>query len=251
MSDSTVISPCSKRRFMTNDLNGSDLDGILCDLDGTLVDSEPYHLEAWNILAARCGYAPDPRWNRDCIGLPDIHTSEKAVRLFPEMAKLSDPVAAKQDIFRELVVRRGAALTFPGVAEGLASLSAAGLALAVGTNSLMRNTRATLEAAGLSRFFPVIVTLDTAARGKPSPDIYLAAAGRLGLLPERCAVLEDSPAGVAAGKAAGCLTLGVMSTWTADQLPGADRYFSATSDAIEWILATRGPRGAVAPMSEI
>ncbi|MDR1536011.1 MAG: HAD family phosphatase [Planctomycetota bacterium] len=212
------------------------IEGVLCDLDGTLVDSEKYHLEAWNILAARGGDRPDGEWNLDCVGLPDRHTCEKARRLFPGLRKIPDPIKAKGDIFRELVARSGTALAFPGVGERLERLAAAGFRLAVGTNSLRRNTLATLEAAGLRAFFPAVVTLDSVANGKPAPDIYAAAAAETGLPPARCAVLEDSPAGIVSGKSAGCLVLGILNTWSADRLPGADRFFADTAGALDWLL---------------
>jgi HAD superfamily hydrolase (TIGR01509 family) len=220
-----------------------EMDGILCDLDGTLVDSEKYHLEAWNILVARVGFHPDAKWNLDCIGLPDVRTAEKACRLFPGFRQIANPLAAKDEIFRDLIIRAGVDLLFPGVEERLGRLAAAGLRLAVGTNSIRRNTLTSLEAAGLRRFFQEIVTLDSVANGKPAPDIYLAAAHRLGLAPENCVVLEDSPAGVVSGKAAGCLVFGVMNTWTADRLSGADRFFADTVGALDWIWSEKTRRG--------
>jgi HAD superfamily hydrolase (TIGR01509 family) len=213
------------------------IDGVLCDLDGTLVDSEKFHLEAWNMLVVRAGHVPDNQWNLDCIGLPDRHTGEKARRLFPGIGRFGDPVAEKQNIFRKIVEREGGDLIFPGVAERLERLAAAGFRLAVGTNSPRRNTLATLDASGLRRFFPEIVTLDSVANGKPAPDIYVSAAGRLGLDPKRCAVIEDSPAGILSGLAAGCLVLAVMTTWSADRLPGADSYYATTAAAMDRILA--------------
>lgn len=213
-----------------------EIEGVLCDLDGTLVDSECLHLEAWNRVLADYGHTPPADWNDDCIGLPDQHARDKAARMFPALAEVGDLLEQKQARLRDLLVRRGRALAYPGVADRLAALAAAGVGLAVGTNSIMINTRTALAAAGLLDFFPVIVTLDTVERGKPSPDIYATAARKLGLAPERCAVLEDSTAGVQAGKAAGCLVLGILSTWPAAVMAGADRLFDTTAAAMAWTL---------------
>lgn len=212
------------------------IEGVLCDLDGTLVDSEDLHLDAWNLLLESHGCNPPLHWSDDCIGLPDTSTCDKARLLFPELRKVEDLLERKQDIYRELVVKRGPRLAYPGVENKLAELKAAGIKLAVGTNSVMRNTRTALEATGLDRFFKVVVTLDRVRLGKPHPGIYATAAGDLGLPPGRCVVLEDSAAGIAAGKAAGCLVFGVLNTWPAAKLAGADRIFDNTPSAMAWML---------------
>lgn len=212
------------------------IEGAICDLDGTLVESEELHLEAWNELLRRAGHEPpSPRWNDDCIGLPDTYAAAKTLRFFPDMGDVGDINNKKQVIFRELVREKGVALAYPGVRDMLARLREDGFPLAVGTNSILANTRASLDAAGLSGFFDVVVTLDQVENGKPAPDIYLEAAKRLGLAPGRCAVLEDSLAGIEAARRAGCLVLGIASTWAADRLGDADRIFDSTAGALGWI----------------
>ena len=213
--------------------------GVLCDLDGTLIDSEPFHQEAWNILVAQHGHTPEPDWNRDCIGLPDIHACNKARALYPKLQDIPDLLEQKQATFRDLVRKQGKALVFPGVFEKLEELTAAGVKLAVGTNSILKNTRLCLEATELLRYFPVVVTMDMVKNGKPHPDIYATAAERLGLPPERCAVLEDATAGIEAGKAAGCLVLGILNSWPAEVMSRADRLFDNTPAAMGWALANR------------
>ncbi|MCD8138197.1 MAG: HAD family phosphatase [Planctomycetaceae bacterium] len=213
------------------------ISGIICDLDGTLVESEELHLIAWNELVIRAGHQPpSPNWNDDCIGLPDTYAAAKTIGYFPEMGSADHVNAEKQVIYRELVAKKGRALAYPGLYDALARVRDAGIPLAVGTNSVLENTKAALEAAGLAEFFPVTVTLDQVERGKPAPDIYLEAARRLGVPPERCAVLEDSTAGLEAAHAAGCLVLGLTTTWPADKLVHADHIFSGTADALGWVL---------------
>lgn len=217
------------------------IEGVLCDLDGTLVNSEPFHLRAWNMLIEREGHKPpSPHWNDDCIGLPDAYARDKTYDTFPDMRKYPNLLEMKQDVFRDLIAQNGEKLAYPGMAERLERLRRAGLKLAVGTNSVMKNTRASLSAAGLLQFFPVIVTLDRVQCGKPDPEIYRTAAEELGLAPERCVVLEDSTAGLASGKAAGCLVLGITNTWEASALADADMVFDSTAAAMDWILAQTG-----------
>ena len=215
----------------------SAIEAVLCDLDGTLVDSEPYHLEAWNTILSREGHTPPSGWSEDCIGLPDSHTCEKVWNAYPDLRKFPDLLQMKQKIFRGFIARHGSSLVFPGVTEKLAEALALGIKLAIGTNSIMENANATLTSAGLAKFFPVVVSIDTVANGKPFPDIFAAAAERLGVPPERCAVIDDSVAGLQSGKTAGCLALGVASTWPAEKLTPAERVFRNVAAALAWVIA--------------
>jgi HAD superfamily hydrolase (TIGR01509 family) len=88
-------------------------------------------------------------------------------------------------------------------------LSARGIAVAVASSSPRARLDRTLARAGLERSFAVTVAGDEVAHGKPAPDMFLAAAARLRIAPERCAVIEDSGPGVAAALAAGMRTIGI------------------------------------------
>ncbi|MCC8167487.1 MAG: HAD family phosphatase [Planctomycetes bacterium] len=215
------------------------IDAILFDLDGTLIDSEPFHLEAWNRVLAHFGHVPpSPHWNDDTIGLPDALARDKVVRLFPDTAAESDNVLLlKQQFYRDIVREKGVKLAYPGVHDRLAALQAKGIGLAVGTNSIMLNTTTCLDAAGLARFFPVVVTLDRVANGKPAPDIYQEAARQLGIHPTRCAVFEDSPAGASAARAAGCVVVGLANSVPLHDLPALDQGFQTTAEALDWVLS--------------
>jgi HAD superfamily hydrolase (TIGR01509 family) len=93
----------------------------------------------------------------------------------------------------------------------LAALRRAGVPLGMVSNSRRGFVELGLAAASLRDIFDVIVTAEEVARPKPAPDAYLAAAAALGAAPSACVVLEDSPTGVAAARAAGALTIGVPS----------------------------------------
>jgi HAD superfamily hydrolase (TIGR01509 family) len=91
---------------------------------------------------------------------------------------------------------------FPSAKTILEQLHEMKLPLAVATSSVSASARPFLERTGIRSFFSVVITGDEVQRGKPHPDIYLQAAKKLGISPEACLVIEDSLAGMAAGKAA-------------------------------------------------
>lgn len=213
-----------------------DFSAVLCDLDGTLIESEDLHFEAWVILLKRHGHVAEQGWNNRFIGLPDVDAVAGLKAEYPDMAHLGGLLEEKQSIFRELVTKRGKALVYPGVPERLEAFRRAGVKLAVGTNSIIRNTRLCLEVGGIGHFFESIAALDTVPKGKPDPDIYLAAAAGIGVEPGRCLVIEDSIAGIESGRAAGCTVVAVATTWPAEKIAMADKVFNSTAEAMDWAL---------------
>lgn len=200
------------------------IEGVICDLDGTIVDSEGVHMDAWNDLIRHYGHTPPgTHWHDDCIGLPDSAARDKTIAIFPDLAEYKDEIVAmKERIFRDIVAKKGLAMAYPHTREKIRALRDLGVKLAVGTNSVLVNCAASLAASGLEEFFPVVVTVDQVERGKPAPDIYATAAERLGLEPARCVVLEDSTAGLESARAAGCVVVGIENTWPAEKLTPSD-----------------------------
>jgi sugar-phosphatase len=116
--------------------------------------------------------------------------------------------------------------------------------VAIATSCVLRLARARIAAAGLQEP-AVVVTSDQVAQGKPAPDSYLLAAGRLGLDPAACLVLEDAPAGVAAGKAAGMTVWAVTTTTAAAELGAADRVAAGgLPEVLEWLAPGLNRRAA-------
>lgn len=214
--------------------------GVIFDLDGTLINSEDLHRDAWNKLIESYGETPTPDWHEDTVGLPDDFATDKICRLFPKVGKGRDAgdgiLEKKQEIYRQLVVEKGRDLAFPGVEGCIVRLKKAGIKLAVGTNSVRKNTEAALDAAELKQYFDALVTFDSVKRGKPAPDIYETAAAQIGLAPKECAVLEDSPAGLKAARDAGCAALALGTSMDESLLHPRDRLFPTTVAALDWIL---------------
>ncbi len=204
------------------------VDACLFDLDGVLTETATVHARAWKAVfdellrqRARASGAPFVPFDevRDydpyVDGKPRLDgtrsfLASRGIRL-PEgdpARPAADTVRGiaerKDELFLRLIHEQGVR-PFPGSLRYLAAVGREGLRAAVVSSS--RNCRAVVEAAGLARHFQARVDGVTAAaehlRGKPAPDVYLAAARALGVPPARAAVFEDALAGVEAGRAGG------------------------------------------------
>lgn len=173
---------------------------LLVDLDGTLLDTEPVWSAAAHALADRWG-AP---WS-DEDDLRVVGWSVPAVAaLLRERGVPLDEAGVVEALHDGVAERLGGAVPWrAGARELLAAARAARLGLALVT---MSHRRLTLGVAGA---FDVVVAGDDVALPKPHPEPYLAAARRLGVLPEVCLVVEDSPTGVSAGLASGAWVVAV------------------------------------------
>ena len=182
------------------------LQAVLFDMDGLLVDTEPLWFEVESTVMARLGGAWDSADQEELVG----GSLERTLDYL--LARASCP-QSRETVARwmvggmvELLDRRPIA-TLPGALELLAEVAAAGVPYALVTSSERVIMEAVLRQ--LKVTFPVTVCGEDVAATKPSPEPYLLAAARLGADPRRCAALEDSPNGVAAAQAAGCLTVAV------------------------------------------
>lgn len=178
---------------------------MVFDCDGVLVDSEPVSEWAWRSTLDARGIDMGPDFSA-WIGTTDQGI---AVRFAAE-ADMS-PARLADENARAFVNRLAeVGLTvFDDAMAALEKTRAAGLGLAVATNSERWRLGAILEVAGLADVFAIAVTSDDAARPKPAPDIYLECIDRLGMEPSRVVVVEDSPTGVAAGRSAGMRVVAV------------------------------------------
>lgn len=179
---------------------------VLFDLDGTLIDTEPLWMEQEQALAAAYGGHWSDEQAVSCIGNPIPFS---AARLRSE-ARVDLPVDEIVDRLIDGVVAamRTRVPWQPGARELLAVLRARGVPCALVTMSYRR-----LAAVAVGDLpadtFGVVVTGDEVSHGKPHPEPYLTAAAALGVDPARCVVVEDSPAGIGSGLAAGCAVVAV------------------------------------------
>jgi len=191
------------------------------DMDGVLVDTYHAHYRSWLKMAELEGLHFTEAQFASTFG----RTSREIIAHFWGKDRLDDAQIAELDRQKEADFRRIIETDFPampGIRELLPALHEAGFKLAVGSSGPPENVRLVLDKLGANELFEAIVTGDDVRRGKPDPQVFLIAAERLGIVPARCAVIEDAPAGVAAANAAGMTSIGLVSTGrTPDDLAAA------------------------------
>ena len=179
---------------------------VLWDMDGTLVDTEPYWFATEFELVAEFGGT----WtDADAHSLVGFDLLASAHELRTRGGVQLEPVALVERLIDGVIARVADELPWrPGAPELLAECVAAGVPCVLVTMSWRRLADALIAAAPAGSFV-ASVTGDEVSNGKPHPEPYLAAAAKLGVDPADCVAIEDSPTGVASALAAGCATLGV------------------------------------------
>jgi HAD superfamily hydrolase (TIGR01509 family) len=207
----------------------------LLDLDGVLVDSEPVHGKSWQAVLGPLNCSVPGGWE-SWIGVPD---QQLARRLFEDHGLFGSAQALldrKRQAYRRIAPQELDA--FDGVAEGIGRMQRRGWPVLVVTSSTRQTAQATLAAAGLEDLLAQVVAFEDTAAHKPDPQPYIEGARRAGADPRQCVVIEDSAAGLAAARRAGCLALGIGQTLEAKWLQEADKVFSNTREALDWVLAS-------------
>jgi len=187
--------------FNTLDIPKDGYDAVIFDLDGTLVDSMPAHFRAWckalakhgagNIFQEDVFYAMGGRPTKDIV----IELNgECGLKLDPELVSMDKRTAFLESLNEVVIIDE--------VVDFARSLRGK-MPMAIATGGTRIVVEKTLQALGLSDLFDEVVTANDVKCGKPAPDIFLEAAARLEIAPERCLVFEDAPAGIMGAQSAG------------------------------------------------
>ena len=176
-------------------------EAVIFDMDGVLVDSEPFGFEALRRVMARYGLPYGEEENAEFLG----RTTLDSCQILRERHRLPEAAETLADWYVEGMLEQIARGPIPmaGVPEVLRRIRAAGYRMALASSAEVRVIDANLTALGLRPLFDAVVSGTQVARGKPAPDVFLAAAERLGAPPATCLVVEDSRNGLLAAKAAG------------------------------------------------
>ena len=175
--------------------------GVIFDLDGTLIDSEPNYYESDRLLLAEYGIAFSQADKRRYVGTGNNFMMEDLYRRYALPDGPEVLLEEKNRLYMDLARRHTALL--PEMGRLLPGLHALGLPLAVASGSSPDVLRELLEQTGILGYFSVLVSSEEVAKGKPAPDIFLETARRMACTPENLVVLEDSVSGVLSGLAAG------------------------------------------------
>ncbi|KAJ3554410.1 hypothetical protein NM688_g3129 [Phlebia brevispora] len=197
-------------------------DAILFDMDGTLIDSTAGVVDAWTLFAEKYPW----------LNVQEILASAHGVRTVENLRNhchIEDPEELEREAvrFEEAIIHaankdgRSGIVALPGARENTEAL-AAGAKLphpvwALCTSATRAYASQSITAAGL--ILPdIFVTAEDVKRGKPAPDPYLLGAKLLGIEPAKCLVIEDAPTGIRSGTAAGCKTMGLITSHTREQV---------------------------------
>ena len=193
--------------------------GVIFDMDGVLVDSYHAHFESWRRLGEeKLGRAVAEREFAAFFG----RRNREIIRLLCGN-HVTDEQADEWGRWKEVVYRDILLRNFPamdGVGDLLDGLKRAGFVLAIGSSGPPGNIEAVLRGLGRENFFEATVSGAEVPVGKPEPDVFLVAARKLGLPPSRCAVVEDSLAGLEAARRASAVPIAITGTATREQLNG-------------------------------
>ncbi|WP_037859589.1 HAD family hydrolase [Streptomyces sp. NRRL S-340] len=187
---------------------GSALQAVLLDMDGTLVDTEGFWWDVEVEVFAALGHTLDEAWRHVVVGGPMTRSAGFLIEATGAAITLAELSVLLNEGFEDRIDR--ALPLMPGAARLLAELSAHEIPTALVSASHRRIIDRVLASLG-PHHFALSVAGDEVARTKPHPDPYLLAASRLGADPARCAVVEDTATGVAAAEAAGCRVIAVPS----------------------------------------
>ncbi len=215
----------------TSDVRRPTLFGALWDLDGTLVDTEANHYTAWRALVREHGRDLSYEEFRPTFGLRNDDVLSRYLGFAGDAATLAALSERKEELFRASL-RRDGVRTQPGALDLIAHLRALGARQAVASSAPPANIALIVRLLGLEGAFDAVVSGEEVARGKPAPDIFLRAAARIGLEPGRAVVLEDAPAGVAAGKTAGCKVIALVAGFPAEALFSANLVVDTFDDVL-------------------
>lgn len=181
-------------------------DALIFDMDGTLVDSMPRHLDAWEATSAEFGLPFDRAQLNEYGGIP----TRKIVAILAEQHGLSIDVEAftrrKVALYMEHIQQVS---VFPAMWE-LVRRCHGKVPMGIGTGSPRNQAESILKSTGLDAYIQVVVSADDVVNHKPHPDTFLQVAELLGANPANCLVFEDTQIGLQAGRAAGMETVLVL-----------------------------------------
>lgn len=204
---------------------------VIFDFDGTLVDSEPLHARAVRAVLTPMGMEQHFEASM-CVGMPDADVLRGVFARSGrglDASELADLLERKSSAARALW-EAGEGRAYPGAVELLRGVRERGVRVAVCTAALRREAGPVLERLGVLGLLDAFVTADDVETSKPDPACYRLACARLGFAARACVALEDSVAGSASARGAGCRVVGLGHTTARERLGEVAWFFSRVSE---------------------
>ena len=192
------------------------VDGVIFDLDGVLLDTEKLYARFWQEAAIALGY---PMTRQQALGMRSLSSAAGQAKLESYFGPGVDREVMRQKriALMDAYIEENGVECMPGVLETVQQLKGRGLKIAIATSSPMERVERYLGSKNLLSYFDAVCSGHDVPLGKPAPDIYLRAAACIGLAPERCLAVEDSPAGIQSAFDAGCLPVFIPDQDEADE----------------------------------
>jgi len=192
---------------------------FILDMDGTIVDNIPFHIRSWLALLAELGVPiTEDEFIRRMVGKTNVETLRELVDANLADGEIAAYAERKEALYRELY--RPHLRPVPGLDEFLQDALRLGIPMAVATSAPRANIDFVLGGLGIEGYFQAVIGADRVSRGKPHPDLFLAAAEALGMAPARCLVFEDSLMGLEAARRARMPAIAVATTLDVRELVG-------------------------------
>jgi beta-phosphoglucomutase-like phosphatase (HAD superfamily) len=227
---------------MTEPVPLPELEAVLFDMDGLIVDTEPVHFQAFREYMKKHGVDMPESMMADFIGLPEADNLRDLKAEYDLDAPLEQMVAERRVIYLDLI-RTLPLRVFSGFWEFSAAVRERGLKQAVVSSAPQEQVEIVLSRLFEGRpdgpaadHFDGIVTGDDIRHNKPAPDIYLEGAKRVGVAPDRCLALEDSPPGAQSAISAGTTAIAIPNEYTANlSFPGVTALLPSLDAAREYL----------------
>ncbi|MBN6067542.1 beta-phosphoglucomutase family hydrolase [Aggregatibacter actinomycetemcomitans] len=175
-------------------------DGLIFDMDGTVIDTMPSHAKAWEMVGQHFGYPFDGNLLYELGGAPvKTIAQEMMKRHAMPLERLDDVIHLKREYGKQLIMQHATLLPAASVVRSFYSKKP----LALGTGSHRAMTEILLDKFDFEKYFSAIVTAEDIQHHKPAPDTFLRCAELIKVKPQRCLVFEDGDLGIQAGLSAG------------------------------------------------
>lgn len=206
------------------------LEAIIFDMDGVLVDSEYTYFQSKSQILSEAGHEVEDSYHFQFMGTTSDYMWEKMKQEFYLPLSVAEYIQ-QMTALRQAMIKRDGIRVIPHVQEFVKGLSQAGLKLAVASSSSLAEIKVNLAEIGLSEYFSEVVSTEEVEHSKPAPDVYLAAAERIGIVPENCLGIEDTKNGTGAVRNAGMVCVGFANpAFPKQDLAFADRVVSSFSE---------------------